>query len=1129
MYWLGIRLNQLFLKMKTFNYICLLLFIFLALIPAVKASYAQEKRAAVLVNPIRGGDFWNHNFSLLETPKKQYELIRKDNLPASWLIRYDALMDGEVQDFLKNLDSSQDVGIFFEVTPAFTRDAGVNYNQSSNWHQAKSVLLTGYSPGDRIKLIDTAFKKFKEILGKDPKSVGAWWIDAYSLGYMEDKYGIEANLDVADQYMTDSYQVWGQYWSTPFYPSKSNALVPAQSEEQKLGVVTMQWAIRDPFNGYGNGVFESTYSVQANDYILHDLGIDYFEKLLNIYPQTTVGLENDFDYSKFGAEFQKQLEVISKQKSQGSLNIFNMGQFAKNYFKNNPGISPNVLIVADDPLGGGGKVVWLNTPRYRLGWFANSEGAVIRDLRLFNDRGEEVCFKTACSELKLAYTPLQAIDEGNYSTKWVLDNGKISDIKVKKLGFGAEITYKNQSGEDRVLKFLENDVEFEGKIDTLDGAILKVVTNEQSLKPKEESFDSKLDWGTAGGMFFTNFIRFSALVFLFFIIPGFAITKRKILAIPLGICVFTLTAWVLGFLKLDYLIWILPAVSIFFIIRQGKKIDWRIKISLKTFLVGLVIIAGSASWLLTQVKNGSLFNYGFGFWGPNGHDGIWHLSLISQLQKNVPPQNPVFAGESLTSYHYFFDLLVAKSANILNIDSVELLFRLFPLLISILAGLLIFKVTEKISKSFAAAVFSTFFLYFGGSFGWILTYLKDKSFGGETMFWAQQSVSTLLNPPYAISIVIFLSGLLLFYEIKESEKIKWGLVFALTLLWGSLIEFKAYAGVLTLAALFLCSVQNLVFKRQLRILLIFIPVLILSLIVFLPNNLGSSSLIEFKPFWLIESMITATDRLGWNRLTLTLQSGVWYKLAYGYGLGVLIFIIGNLGTRIFSIGAVREFFKQSFLFYFLLLSLILPLIFIQKGTAWNIVQFFYYGLLVLNIFAGIGVINIYKKIPKVLGFGFVILVIILTVPTTLGTFEHYIPERPPAKISRNELEALNFLKNQPEGKVLTLPYDERLRERFNAPRPLAVYTSTAYVSAFSGKPVFFEDTVNLEILGIDYKGRLNMVRDFMKIKDRSQKILKTHNIEYVYLPKLFNFQVDEGSMGVKTIFENDEAKVYRVL
>lgn len=1090
---------------------------------------AQELKQVVLVNPIRGSDFWNYNYPLTETPREQYEIIKRNNFPATWLLRYDALENPEVREFLKSLDPAQDIGIFFEITPSLTNAAGVKYNDTGNWHFAKSVLLTGYSPGDRKKLIDIAFNKFKEVVGRDAKSVGAWWIDAGSLSYMKDKYGIESNLDVADQYSTDGYQVWGQYWSTPFYPSKVNALMPAGSEEMKLDVVTMQWATRDPFNGFGNGVFESTYSVQANDYMLHNLGTDYFGKLLDIYPQTTVGLENDFSWVKFGNEFENQINLMKQKQKENKIQVKNMLQFADYYSRQNPGISPKVVITADDPLGGEGKVVWVNTPKYRIGWFYSQEGSIIRDLRKFNDRNEESCLKVACEELKLAFDSRTVIDDGNYSSAWVLDDGRISEIKVTSLGYGAQISYKNQAGTLRNLNILENDIEFAGSIDTLDGAILKILTSDQNLKPEDpQPFNSQLNT-TSFRIIVLNALKFLLFVFLFLLIPGFVFVNSRILAIPVGISIFTLISWILGILGLDLLIWGLPVISSVLLLRFYRRRNWKLKIGKNDLILWSLIVVGSLTWMVTQYKNGLLFNYGLGFWGPNGHDAVWHLSLISELQKHVPPDNPIFAGVSLSNYHYFFDLLVAKSANVLGIDPVELLFRLFPVLISILAGLLIYKVSEKIFKSKTAAFFSTFFLYFGGSFGWVLTYLKDGSFAGETTFWAQQSISTLLNPPFAISVVLFLSGLWIFYDLLQKPRDRWGSLIALILLWGTLIEFKAYAGILVLGAYGLFSLHNIILRRDFSLLLGFLPTLGLSLLVFLPNNTGSETLIEFRPFWLIDSMVSSQDRLNWIRLTLTLDSGVWYKLIYGYGLGILIFLAGNLGTRLISLASLRELFKQPFLLYIIILSITLPLLFVQKGTAWNIVQFFYYGLLILNIFAGVGSYYLFKKLPKFAALPLVLIIVLLTIPTTLGTFRHYLPERPPTKLPIGELEALNFLKSKPWGTVLVLPYDEKLASRVSTPKPLALYTSTAYVSAFSSKPVFMEDTVNLEILGIDNKGRLNTLRDFMKIRQQSGKILRENNISYVYVPSIFNFQVDEGAMGLKSIFENEETKVYKVL
>src|SRR3989344_8456681 len=100
-----------------------LIFFFLT----VSNTHAQEQKQIVLVNPIRGSDFWTHNYSLIQTPKNQYEIIKRNKFSTTWLIRYDALLNPEVQEFLKTLDTSQDIGIFFEITPTFTNAAQVKY------------------------------------------------------------------------------------------------------------------------------------------------------------------------------------------------------------------------------------------------------------------------------------------------------------------------------------------------------------------------------------------------------------------------------------------------------------------------------------------------------------------------------------------------------------------------------------------------------------------------------------------------------------------------------------------------------------------------------------------------------------------------------------------------------------------------------------------------------------------------------------------------------------------------------------------------------------------------------------------------------------------------------------------
>lgn len=1115
----------------------LILALFVGINCFVPAVFAQEQKQITIVNPIRGQDFWEYPYGILDTPKKQLEVINKNNLEATWLVRYDALKNPEVVSFLKTLNSKQETGIFLEVTPSLTKDAGVTYNQSSNWHFAKSVLVTGYSPADRIKLIDTVMGRYKEVFGNNPKSVGAWWIDANSLQYLHDKYQVEVNMDVSDQFSTDGYQVWGQYWSSPFYPSKRNALMPASSEGEKIGITTIQWAGRDPFNGYGNSVFESTYSVQSNDYLLHDLGIDYFKKLILPYPQVVVGLENDFDWNKFGAEYSKQVEHVANLQTQ-NVRVVTMQHFAQAYKLANPKLSPKVLISSDDPLGSDGKVVWYQTEKYRVGLFVNNEGVIVRDLRQFNDGVEEACLKAACEALKLGFSANQAIDEVNFGTRWVLDEGKVTDYQVSQTNEALNIQYKNGAGLIRKISFLANDIKVDDDIKTISTAILNAVESSQNtntiVNQDEKDFISKVEWSQILPGLLLDGFKFLVFVILFLIIPGFVLSKRLLLALPVGIAVFTLLAFLLSVIELGFLLWLVPLVAVAAGFWWKNELP-KIYIEKNSLIVWGLIVVGSLSWMLTQLKNGLLFNYGYGYWGPNGHDAIWHLQLINALTKSVPPQNFVFSGQPLENYHYFFDLLAAKAVLMFSIDPQNVLFRFFPLLISISLGLLVYHLTLLLGQKMAfsdaraklAGLVALFFVYFGGSFGWIVSFFKDRSFGGETTFWAQQSVSTLLNPPFAISLVLLFAGIYLYYSTDFSKKkdvLQKGLL--IVLVWGVLIEFKAYAGILMLGSLGIITVFK-IFQKQFLFVAVAGLTLALSLLVFLPNNAGSNQLITFSPLWLVRTMVESEDRLGWVRLLMTMQSGVWYKVIAAYGIGIVLFIIGNLGFRAIAFLNPKIFLRFGLLSLLSGLGLILALLFLQEGTGWNIVQFFYYTLMIQGIFAGL-VIGSVSRIPKLLTCGVLAVVVILTIPTSLNTLSQYLPKRPPAKLSTQEAFALRQLAAAPDGVVLSPVFEEKLTKKYVAPKPLFAYASSSYVSAFSGKPSFLADSINLDILGIDYKARVNTTREILKGTINSHQLLSDNNISYIYLPKKTTGLLDEGKVGIEKLFENDEVIIYKV-
>ncbi len=553
----------------------------------------------------------------------------------------------------------------------------------------------------------------------------------------------------------------------------------------------------------------------------------------------------------------------------------------------------------------------------------------------------------------------------------------------------------------------------------------------------------------------------------------------------------------------------------------------------------LLLVLGIVCWSLTMVKSGLLYSFGMGFWGSNGHDGIWHIALINSLAKGSFDM-PVFAGERLQNYHIGFDLILAVLVRITQIPAHIFYFQIFPPILALSIGFLTYKLVFLWKNSHTQAFWSTFFVYFGGSLGWIVSLSRGQGLGGESMFWSQQAISTLINPPFALSIVFMLLGIILLLKLQEKFSIGY-LVFSI-LLFSVLIQIKAYGALLVFAGLFTAGVWQFFYKKQIHYLLILILALPIAVLLSLPLNKMSSGLIVFQPFWFLETMMSYTDRVGWTKfyeaMTTYRSGGVLLKAIPAYIVAFAIFWFGNLGTRVFKeilfFKWIKDPKKVDFLGVFIgtiiVAGVVLPTLFLQRGTPWNTIQFIYYSLFFSGILGGIVVGEWMEKTKFKLLLGFA--VVALTLPSTIGSLPNYLPSRPPAKMSNEEIAALAYLKTQPEGTVLTYPFDRGAADsaKNNPPRPLYLYESTAYVSAFSAKPVYLEDEVNLDITNYDWRGRREKVLSFLDTldQDKARGFLRENNIKYVYWVFNQRARLGESQLGITRIFENKEVSIYKV-
>jgi len=512
--------------------------------------------------------------------------------------------------------------------------------------------------------------------------------------------------------------------------------------------------------------------------------------------------------------------------------------------------------------------------------------------------------------------------------------------------------------------------------------------------------------------------------------------------------------------------------------------------------------------VIPVIRSGLNYNFGIGFWGPNGHDGIWHLSLINHISQPLKIDMPIFAGETLKNYHPFFDILIAFLSKITFINSSIWLFQIFPLISASLFLYFSFKLGQKLSGKLSGGLILMLLNTLNNSLGWLVTLIRSGSFNGESLFWAMQSPSNQLNPPYMLSILLLL---ILIYLLNSKNPKKIFIFFILIFL----PIIKVYSAIPAFIIFGLYTLNN---KKYIMTLLLSI---FFALILFLQYNSSSSSLIKFEPFWFTNSMIESIDRFYWPQVASFLHSSNIIKYIFAQIVAVAIFLIGNFSFRLL---AVKEIYKEKSILISITICTLIPLFFVQKGTSWNTIQFLYYALFLANI-----PLSLYlSKHPR-----FSYLVIFLNLLPLIGSLPNFTGKIPPTAISKYELLALNFLKSEPKGTVLTHPYDAYLRKSFpKTPIPIYAYETNSYVSAYSQQQTFLEDEMNLENSGYDWRPRRQQAENFFSQKNEfvDRGFLVNNQIDYIYLPKIFvnNKPQFKPEMYLENIYENSEIIIYKV-
>ena len=314
------------------------------------------------------------------------------------MLQYDALIKPEYQQLLKSqLNQQSEIGGWFEITQPQVEDAGLEWRGEHSWvSHANIAFSTGYTKDEREKLVDVYMEKFKEIFGEYPKSMGSWYIDAHTLNYMYEKYGIIASCNCKDQIGTDGYTLWGGYWNQAYYPSKLNGYMPAQSQEQQIPVPVFRMLGSDPIYQYDDGLGNDRQGVISLEPVYTQAGknrawVHYFFNAIVDQPclafnYAQAGQENSFTWDAMKDGLEMQIPIIdSLQRTQKIqvLTLAETGKWFKDKFSTTPATAVTVL---NDIRNENNKTVWFNSRYYRANLLWKNQDFSFRDIHLFDER-----------------------------------------------------------------------------------------------------------------------------------------------------------------------------------------------------------------------------------------------------------------------------------------------------------------------------------------------------------------------------------------------------------------------------------------------------------------------------------------------------------------------------------------------------------------------------------------------------------------------------------------------------------------------------------------------------------------------------------------------------------------------
>ncbi|WP_020620986.1 hypothetical protein [Paenibacillus daejeonensis] len=458
-----------------------------------------------IINFIRGIEP-REEVDLVEPVREQLSIVQKHNLPATWLLQYDALIDSRFTDMLLyETDPLQEIGIWFEVVQPMAEKAGIPWRGRYPWDWHAHVgFSVGYTPEERERLADVVMAEFYEKFGYYPQSVGSWFIDAHLLSYLSDKYQITASCNCKDQWGTDGYTLWGGYYNQAYYASRRNGFMPAQTIDSQIPVPIFRMLGSDPIYQYeaklgSNGqsviTLEPVYSGDEGGGGIPEWVRWFFE--VNFRPEQVsfgyaqVGQENSFGWQQIKDGFIDQIDQLVEMQAADKLTVVTLAESGRWFRRRYPLTPASSISALTDWRDEGHQSIWYCSRFYRVNLLRKEGTLRIRDIHLFDETYEERYMNDVCEDRNSRYDTLPIVDGAQWSDEQTVSG--IYPIVYDATGTESLLAIRELSTDESVSGELAVTMKLE------DGSILTMQFEEScitvSSQNDEANWGLRMTWG----------------------------------------------------------------------------------------------------------------------------------------------------------------------------------------------------------------------------------------------------------------------------------------------------------------------------------------------------------------------------------------------------------------------------------------------------------------------------------------------------------------------------------------------------------------------------------------------------------------------------------------------------------